>query len=120
MFTDPEHKQRVLGTLKLTFNNQEAKLEDLSLNFTLPGYPEIELKPDGKETDVTLDNLQDYIDLTLHYMFHESLKIQIQAFKKGFNQIFPVDNLKPFAANSTELEDMICGTQRNEEEWTSV
>jgi E3 ubiquitin-protein ligase TRIP12 len=61
----------------VTINNQEARLEDLSLNFTLPGYPEIELKPDGKDTDVTLDNLQDYIDLTLHFMFHESLKIQI-------------------------------------------
>ena len=101
-------------------NNQEARLEDLLLTFTLPGYPEIELKPDGKDTDVTVDNLQEYIDLTLHFMFHESLKIQIQAFKKGFNQIFPVDNLRPFAANSTELEDMISGTQRNEEEWTSV
>ncbi len=60
-------------------------MEDLLLTFTLPGYPEIELKPDGKDTDVTVDNLQEYIDLTLHFMFHESLKIQIQAFKKGFN-----------------------------------
>ena len=67
----------MLSTLKLTFNNLEVKLEDLSLNFTLPGYPETELKPDGKDTDVNLDNLQDYIDLTLHYIFHESLKIQI-------------------------------------------
>lgn len=77
MFTDPEHKLRVLSTLKLSMNNQEFKLEDLLLTFTLPGYSEIELKPDGKDTDVTLDNLQDYIDLTLHYLFHESLKIQV-------------------------------------------
>lgn len=70
---------------------------------------------------MTLDNLQEYIDLVLHFLFHESVKIQIQAFKKGFNHIFPVDNLKPFAGNScAELEDMICGTQRNEEEWSSV
>ena len=56
----------------------------------------------------------------MHSIFHESLKIQTQAFKKGFNQIFPVDNLKPFASNSMELEDMICGTQRNEDEWSNV
>ena len=57
--------------------------------------------------------------MVMHYFFHETVKIQIQAFKKGFNQIFPVENLRPFANSTTELEDMICGTQRNEEEWTN-
>jgi predicted RNase H-like HicB family nuclease len=47
------------------------------LTFTLPGCSDIELKPDGKDTDVTLENLQEYIDLTLHYLFNESLKIQV-------------------------------------------
>lgn len=50
-------------------------MEDLCLAFTLPGFDSIELKPNGKDEDVTLDNLQEYIDLVLHYLFHESIKI---------------------------------------------
>jgi hypothetical protein len=42
----------------------------------------------------------------------------LQAFKKGFNQIFPIDCLLPFDSSS-ELESMICGTlSRNESDWS--
>lgn len=94
-------------------------MEDLSLYFTLPGYENIELKPNGKETLVTIHNLQEFIDLFMHHTFHETIKMQTAAFKKGFNQIFPIESMKPFST-SQELEDMICGTIRNEEEWKSV
>jgi E3 ubiquitin-protein ligase TRIP12 len=30
--------------------------------------------------------------------------------------IFPVESLKPFST-SVELEDMICGSSRNDEDW---
>lgn len=50
-------------------------MEDLSLAFTLPGFDEFELKPDGKSTDVTLATLQEYIDLVMHFTFQESIKI---------------------------------------------
>ena len=123
---DEEHKLRQLSSLKtaVSFNGpylqSGARIEDLSLVFTLPGYDEIEMKLDGKNEDVKLENLQEYIDLTMHYFFHETVKVQFQAFRKGFNQIFPVESLRPFSQNSMELEDIICGTQRNEEEWNSA
>lgn len=44
----------------------------------------------GLEKEVTVENVQDYIDLVLHYTFHDTVKIQIQGFKKGFNEIFPI------------------------------
>lgn len=50
-------------------------MEDLSLTFILPGFDNIELKLDGKDTDVTIHNLQEYIDLTMHYLFHETIKV---------------------------------------------
>ena len=58
---------------------------------------------------MTVNNLQEYIDLVMHFTFHETIKVQLSAFKKGFNSIFPIEALKPFST-STELEDMICGT----------
>jgi E3 ubiquitin-protein ligase TRIP12 len=54
-----------------------VRVEDLSLSFILPGYDDLELKSDGKNTDVTLENLQEYLDLAMHYLFHETVKIQI-------------------------------------------
>jgi hypothetical protein len=52
----------------------------------------------------------------MHFTFHETIKIQVQAFRKGFGMIFPVESLKPFST-SVELEDMICGSSRNDEDW---
>jgi len=74
------------------------------------------LKPEGAKLEVTLGNLQDYIDLTLQYTFHETLKLQLNAFKKGFNSIFSVTSLSCFSY--IEIEELICG--ENPEEWTDV
>ena len=50
-------------------------MEDLSLYFVLPGYDTIELRENGKEEQVTIHNLQDYIDLLMNYTFHETIKL---------------------------------------------
>ena len=77
-----------------------AKLEDLSLTFMIPGMDHIMLTDDGANTEVNLENAQDYVDLMLHQSFHESVKIQVQAFKRGFNEIFPIASLQPFLPSS--------------------
>ena len=70
---------------------------------------------------MTLDSAQDYVDLVLHYTFHETVKIQVRAFKKGFDAIFPISSLKPFLGSggsaSAELEALVCGTGCNDPEW---
>jgi E3 ubiquitin-protein ligase TRIP12 len=38
-------------------------IEDLTLTFTLPGFPHIELKRGGKDCAVTVANLQQYINV---------------------------------------------------------
>jgi len=38
-----------------------GSIEDLDLDFVLPGYPNIELKKGGKDIHVTLDNLEEYL-----------------------------------------------------------
>jgi E3 ubiquitin-protein ligase TRIP12 len=72
VFAESEQRQRALQNLK---TQSGAKVEDLSLSFILPGFDDIELKPDGKNLDVNLDNLQEYLELSMHYLFHESIKI---------------------------------------------
>jgi E3 ubiquitin-protein ligase TRIP12 len=55
----------------------------------------------------------------MNYTFHSTVKIQISAFKKGFNSIFSIESLKSFST-AGELEEMICGSDKNEEEWTNL
>jgi E3 ubiquitin-protein ligase TRIP12 len=40
-----------------------CKIDDLSLVFTLPGHPNIELKKGGKDCLVTIQNLDQYINV---------------------------------------------------------
>jgi hypothetical protein len=58
--------------------------------------------------------------MVLHFTFHETVKLQVQAFKKGFNAIFPISSLAPFAHSGSqegELETMVCGIKCNDAEW---
>ena len=60
-------KRRLDEDTKITPSERQAKLkdltmdgcpvEDLALDFTLPGYPNIELRKGGKDINVTVDNL---------------------------------------------------------------
>jgi len=42
-----------------------CSVEDLGLDFVLPGYPHIELKKGGRDTVVTLENLEDYLRVSV-------------------------------------------------------
>jgi E3 ubiquitin-protein ligase TRIP12 len=42
-----------------------CKIDDLALVFTLPGFPNIELKKGGKDCSVTIQNLDQYVNVSL-------------------------------------------------------
>lgn len=104
----------------LTISNG-SRVEDYAIAFTLPCYDEIELIPGGKDRDVVLANAQDYVDLALHHTFHETVKLQVSAFKKGFNSIFPISSLAPFCHASCgggDLESIVCGSSSTDADWS--
>ena len=72
----------------LTFKG--VTIDDLSLNFTFPGYNEIDLIENGEDMPVTLSNLDQYVSLVFRYYIYESTKSQIIAFKDGFNKVLYV------------------------------
>lgn len=45
-------------------------IEDLGLDFVLPGYPNIELKKGGKDIPVVLSNLDEYLKVRLYLYKH--------------------------------------------------
>jgi E3 ubiquitin-protein ligase TRIP12 len=42
-----------------------CSVEDLGMDFVLPGYPNIELKKGSKDLPVTLHNLEDYLKVSI-------------------------------------------------------
>jgi len=83
-------------------------VEDLGLDFTLPGYPNIELRKGGREMSVSLDNLASYVSLVSHWLLVEGVSTQMEAVREGFNSVFPLSSLGMFYP--AELDQIFCGT----------
>ncbi|XP_078166740.1 HECT ubiquitin protein ligase family protein KAK [Carex rostrata] len=84
-----------------------APIEDLCLDFTLPGYPDYVLKEGEESTTVNIDNLEEYISLVVDATVKTGISRQMEAFRAGFNQVFDVTSLQIFSPH--ELDYLICG-----------
>lgn len=90
-------------------------MADLDLDFTLPGYPHIDLKGrrsgGGKQhaEAVTLENLDEYIALVVEWTLHKGVSGQLDAFVEGFASILPLDALFGGLFQPDEIERLVCG-----------
>ena len=92
---------------------EHATISDLSLDFTLPGHPAIELVENGSHIAVNIDNVERYLELVVDMTLGSGVEAQIDSFTKGFSEVFPYSAL--FAFTPEELVVM-CG--QGEEDWT--
>lgn len=83
-------------------------IEDLGLDFTLPGYSSIELKKGGKSLQTKLENLDQYVKLLRHWTLSEGVRRQMEAFRAGFESIVPLNYLRIFYPE--ELDVLFCGS----------
>ena len=90
-----------------------ARIEDLMLDFTLPGYPSIELIASGSETAVTMNNVDLYIERVLDLSLGSGVRAQIQSFQEGFSQVFSFSSLQAFTPN-----ELVMLFGRVEEDWS--
>lgn len=112
-------KKKIENDFSLTKEQREEKInqltldgcsiEDLSLDFTLPGYSHIELKKGGKNIPVTIHNLDSYCRLVTYWFLVEGVNRQMESFKEGFESVFPLARLNMFYAE--ELEKVFCGSE---------
>ncbi|KAG0572814.1 hypothetical protein KC19_VG127600 [Ceratodon purpureus] len=84
-----------------------SRVEDLCLDFTLPGHPDYELKSQGRDVMVELENLEEYISLVVEATVKGGIGAQVEAFRAGFNQVFQLSSLQIFSQD--ELEYLLCG-----------
>ncbi|RXG69698.1 E3 ubiquitin-protein ligase TRIP12 [Armadillidium vulgare] len=85
-----------------------CQIEDLSLNFTLPGYPNIELRKGGSDVEVTVNNIEQYMQLVVEWLVREGVWKQMEALREGFESVFPLAQLQIFYPE--ELEQLFCGS----------
>lgn len=90
-----------------------ARVEDLSLDFTLPGYPEIELVPNGCNISVTIQNVDDYVEKVIDFTLSRGVRRQVEAFRSGFSEVFQYSALKAFTP-----DELVMLFGRVQEDWS--
>lgn len=103
--------QKVQAARQIKIN--DAAIEDLGLDFTLPGYPSIELQHNGSSTDVTIDNVESYLNKVVDSTLRSGVQRQVEAFRAGFSQVFPYSALKAFTP-----DELVMLFGRSEEDWS--
>jgi len=90
-----------------------VKVDHLALDFTLPGYPSIELEPRGSLLSVTIDNVGEYIHKVIDFTLGVGVQRQVEAFHAGFSQVFPYTALRAFTP-----DELVMLFGRVEEDWS--
>ncbi|XP_070578129.1 E3 ubiquitin-protein ligase HECTD1-like isoform X7 [Ptychodera flava] len=92
-----------------------CKLEHLGLTFQFNpsskvyGFSAMDLKPNGEDEIVTLENAEEYIEAITDFCLHTGIRRQMEAFRNGFNEVFPMEKLHSFSP--AEVQMMLCGDQ---------
>ncbi|XP_061467551.1 E3 ubiquitin-protein ligase HECTD1 isoform X1 [Rhineura floridana] len=90
-------------------------IEDLGLNFQfcpssrVYGFTAVDVKPGGEDELVTMDNAEEYVDLMFDFCMHTGIQKQMDAFRDGFNRVFPMEKLSSFSHE--EVQMILCGNQ---------
>lgn len=112
---DQSAKRRKIAELKLHIKGSTCRVEDLALNFTVnpPSkvfqYAEMELVSGGGDIDVTLDNVEQYIEKCEQFYLNTGIAYQMRAFREGFDRVFPLSTLRAYSPE--EVQRLLSGEQ---------
>lgn len=102
--------QKVAASQSIEVNG--ARIDDLGLDFTLPGY-DIELLPNGAQIGVTIDNVEQYLERVIDVTLGSGVQRQVDAFRTGFTQVFPYSALSAFTP-----DELVMLFGRVNEDWS--
>ncbi|UPK96188.1 hypothetical protein LCI18_007123 [Fusarium solani-melongenae] len=103
--------QKVADTENIVIDG--VKIDDLCLDFTLPGYPSIELESNGSQKRVTIDNVDSYLEKVIDMTLGSGVRRQVDAFRTGFSQVFPYSALSAFTP-----DELVTLFGRVDEDWS--
>jgi E3 ubiquitin-protein ligase HERC4 len=96
----------------LEYTESDFEGFDLKFDYTLDVYGKVEtvpLKKNGSDISVTVDNVQEYVDLLVDYKLNKSIDAQFSAFKDGFVKVCGTRILSLF--HPEQLQEMVVGNQ---------
>ncbi|EKD13752.1 uncharacterized protein L3040_005633 [Drepanopeziza brunnea f. sp. 'multigermtubi'] len=95
------------GVLEQTFSTEDERF----------GQTQVEdLKPDGRDIEVTDENKKEYVDLMVNWRIKKRIDEQFQAFITGFHELIPAELVNVF--DERELELLIGGiAEIDVEDW---
>ncbi|CAA0807744.1 E3 ubiquitin-protein ligase UPL3 [Striga hermonthica] len=82
-----------------------ASVDDLCLDFSLPGYADYILISGDENVDIS--SLGNYVSRVVDATVGTGIMRQMEAFRSGFNQVFDISTLTIFSPN--ELDQLLCG-----------
>ncbi|CDS12341.1 Putative E3 ubiquitin-protein ligase [Lichtheimia ramosa] len=88
----------ITDVLDLTFSTDDDRFGEVVT---------VDLKPGGRDIEVTEENKKEYINLITEWRISKRVEEQFKAFKEGFNQLIPQDLVNVF--DERELELLIGG-----------
>lgn len=94
---DSDKKKRIMEITLQGPQVQGVRVEDLGLTFQfLPpsrAFEPVELRPNGVQTDVTIDNIEEYAIALEDFVLAEGIQRQMESLRTGFNRVFPIYKL---------------------------
>lgn len=104
------------STASLTDMEDEA-LAGLCIDFTLPGHPDIELKPDGARIMLSRANFDEYVAAVAEATLVTGVAQQVAAFRTAFSELLPLETCRIWSER--ELASIIIGSSvRDNAAWT--
>ncbi|SCU87697.1 LAMI_0D07118g1_1 [Lachancea mirantina] len=95
------------GVLDLTFSADDERFGEVVT---------VDLKPNGRDLEVTDENKKEYVDLFTQWKIANRVEEQFKAFMDGFNELIPEDLVNVF--DERELELLIGGiAEIDVEDW---
>jgi len=83
-------------------------LAQLCVDFTLPGSPQIELKPGGCNLSVTSKSVDEYMTLVAETTLVTAVDAQVAAFRSAFSELLPLSTCHLWSTQ--ELSSLIVGS----------
>ena len=125
--TEMSAKERTEAIAKVEVKG--VTLVDMCLDFTVPGYDDVELKvrhcldidavtdasqAGGRDTAITMDNVDEYIELVIDAIIGRGARPAVDTFKAGFSTVFPSHDLRAFSA-----DELVMMFGNSDEDWST-
>jgi len=106
---DPEMAKGFEKLLKFPGDVENTFCRNFSVSYEVFGAEKtVELKKGGAKIPLNKENREEYVNLYVKWLLHDSISRQFNAFKKGFMKVCGGPALRLFRPE--ELHLMICGT----------